>query len=359
MSSNSDIKELLCLISQPAFYVCGNQILESNDSAKRLLIETGTSITNLLPQENSQYKQFQEGCLFLTLHHNGTLSGATVTRFSDGEIFVLDTDDQKTALKTLALTAANMRQPLSSMIATAGSLSPLLEKTDDPKTREHLEQINQNLCQMHRMLCNMSDVLQYADGTSNHMVCQNIVSVVETVLQKAQALAEYCGVQLDYSVPNETVLCSIDDQLLERGIFNMISNALKFSEKGGHIHVSLVRRGKTMYISVKDSGAGIPPQLMSGIFQRYQRQPGLEDSRFGLGLGLTLVRSAAMVHGGTVLIDQPEGSGSRVTMSIPIRQSSNSVLRSDIITVDYAGGWDHGLLELSDVLPSHLYQSKN
>jgi K+-sensing histidine kinase KdpD len=110
-----------------------------------------------------------------------------------------------------------------------------------------------------------------------------------------------------------------------------------------------------VYISVKDQGSGIPNSIMNNIFQRYQRQPGIEDSRYGLGLGLVLVRCAARVHGGTVLVDQPDQAGTRVTISFPIRQRTTPMVRASVPRVDYAGGWDHSLLELSDVMPAKLY----
>ena len=70
-----------------------------------------------------------------------------------------------------------------------------------------------------------------------------------------------------------------------------------------------------------------------------------------------LVRSAAASHGGAVLIDQPEGGGARVTMTIAIRQSTSGTLRSPILRVDYAGERDHALVELSDVLPAQCYET--
>ena len=358
MSSNPNIAEVLSLILQPAFHVCDDQISECNDAAQRLLIVPGTPIADYLPPVSREYHAFENGCMILPLIINDITTSATVTGLGNGRLFVLDTEDHIAELRTLSLTAANMRQPLSAMIATSNSLSPLLDGTQDPKVLEHLERFHRNLHQMHRMLCNMSDVLQYADGVSKHMVCQNIVSFAETIFQKAQMLVEHCGLKLEYTTPAEAILCSIDEQLLERGIFNMISNAIKFSPKGGTIHAALIRREKAIYISIQDEGPGIPSHLMGSIFHRYQRQPGLEDSRYGLGLGLTLVRSAAIVHGGTVLLDHPNQRGTRITMCIPIRQSG-PMLRSERITIDYAGGWDHALLELSDVLPASLYQHKN
>ena len=92
------------------------------------------------------------------------------------------------------------------------------------------------------------------------------------------------------------------------------------------------------------------------MFSRYLRQPALEDSRYGIGLGMVLIRTAAANHGGAVLIDQPEGTGTRITMTLSIRQSKETVLRSNILRVDYAGERDHGLIELSDCLPAELYE---
>lgn len=355
MSEQTQLTEILNLIPEPAFSVYDGIITQCNDAARRLLFISGLPVSPLILSDDHTYSHFEDGCLFLTLQHNGIIYGASVVRVQDANVFVLDADNDWVELKTLSLTAANMRQPLAAMMATTSSLASNVSKSSDPKVQEQLKHMNRSLCQMHRMLCNMSDALQYAGGTSNHMVCRNIVSVVEEIFHYSQVLCEESGIRLEYSVPNETILCAIDEQLLERGIYNMLSNAIKFSEPGSIVHASLTHQEKRLYISVRDYGSGIPASILGSIFQRYQRQPGLEDSRYGLGLGLVMVRCTARVHGGTVLVDQPENIGSRITVSIPILQNSSAMLRSDITRVDYASGLEHGLLELSDVLPAHLY----
>jgi len=73
---------------------------------------------------------------------------------------------------------------------------------------------------------------------------------------------------------------------------------------------------------------------------------------------MVLIRNAAAAHGGTVLIDQPEGSGTRVTMTLAVRQNTGTQLRSPVLRVDYAGERDHCLLELSETLPAHLYETE-
>lgn len=355
MSECTTVTEILNIITAPAFCVCDGIVTHCNDGAKRLLFQEGTTVDSLLGVAQAEYTHFQSGCLYLTLKHNQQSYSASVTRVDGGDIFVVEDAADRVELKTLSLTAANMRQPLSSMIATANSLSASVLKTNDPKAHMQLQQMNRSLFRMHRMLCNMSDALQYADGTSGNMVCQNVVSIVEAIFQKSQHLCHQSGIHLEYTVPTDIILCSVDEPLLERGIYNMLSNAIKFSAEGSVIHASLMCLDKRIYISVTNQGSGIPASILNNIFYRYQRQPGLEDGRFGLGLGLVLVRSAARVHEGTVLIDQSQECGTRVTLSFPVRQSTSAVVRSNINRVDYAGERDHSLLELSDVLPADLY----
>ena len=118
----------------------------------------------------------------------------------------------------------------------------------------------------------------------------------------------------------------------------------------------LTRNGRMLRLSVTDSGSGIAQSVRSSVFSRYLRQPALEDSRYGIGLGMVLIRTAAAHHGGAVLIDQPEGVGTRITMTMSIRQSKQATLRSNVLRVDYAGERDHGLIELSECLPTELYE---
>ena len=70
---------------------------------------------------------------------------------------------------------------------------------------------------------------------------------------------------------------------------------------------------------------------------------------------MVLIRSAATAHGGTVLIEQPKDGGLRLTLTLEIRQNRDGSIRSPGLQVDYAGEWDHRLIELSDSLPASLY----
>ena len=109
-------------------------------------------------------------------------------------------------------------------------------------------------------------------------------------------------------------------------------------------------------LTIEDSGSGIAETVRVNLFRRYQREPGIEDSRYGLGLGLAIVRTAAANHGGTVLISNGREGGTRITMTLAIRQDDSTILRSPLLRPDYTGGFDHGLVELADCLNPEYYR---
>lgn len=355
MNKSERIYEILNQIITPAFSVLKGNITQCNAGAERLSIAPGTPISSLLQQNQTDYLEFKKGCLYTTLFHNKQLYSASVVRVEDTNIFLLDDENENIELGALSLTAASLRRPMASMITAADNLTASLARNEDPKVRTQLREINRNLCRIHRMLCNMSDAALYANGTSSRMACANVVSVVAEVFQKSQQICNTSGIPFEYSAPNEIVLCVIDEDLLERGIYNLISNAIKYSDERALVQAELNIKNQRVYISVTNQGPVLPPSVVNNIFKRYERQPGSEDGRTGLRLGMALVRSAAKIHKGLILFEQPNQSSTRVTLSFPIRQPSTPMVRSAITGPDYASGWDHTLLELSDVLPLSLY----
>ena len=117
----------------------------------------------------------------------------------------------------------------------------------------------------------------------------------------------------------------------------------------------LTLKGTLLSLTIQDEGAGFAPEARSNVYQRFRREPGIEDGRHGIGLGMVLVRSVATMHGGTVLIQQGAESGTKVTMTMKLQQNTGALVQSPAFRVDYAGERDHALIELSDVLPPELY----
>ena len=139
-------------------------------------------------------------------------------------------------------------------------------------------------------------------------------------------------------------------------IFHLLSNAFKFSGRGGTITVDLRLQGSRVLLSVADTGPGIPPERLSGLFDHYLHVEQQDPSLHGMGLGLALCRRTAERHGGMLMAESQMGKGSRFTLSLPDRQVDGAV--SDI-PFDYAGGFNRTLLALADALPAQSFLIRN
>ena len=355
MEVNKEICGMLDLMIRPGFCVKENQIIKVNQAAESLLLLPGTDVRTLLLTGGEEYKAFQSGCLYLKLNLSAKGCGASVTRVDGWDVFVLDQESDDGELRAMALAARELREPLTSVMITADRLFPLASQ-DDPTAKEQVARLNRGLHQLLRIIGNMSDAGRCT--ASSRQETQNIGEFFAEVFEKAQTLVEHTGITLTYQGLSEEVLCLADGEQLERAVLNVLSNAVKFTPKGGTIDATLTRHGWMLRLSVLDSGSGIAENVRSSVFSRYLRQPGIEDSRYGIGLGMVLIRSAAANHGGTVLIDQPDGNGTRITLTMAIRQNPGGVLHSPIMRVDYAGERDHGLIELADCLPASVYEKE-
>lgn len=355
MEQFKDEAGMLDLIIRPAFCVKDGLITRINQAAQCLTLSVGDTLHPMLHTGSEEYSEFQGGQLYLTLNIGGMLLGASVTRNADFDVFVLEHDSDQAELQSMALAAKELREPLTSVMTVADRLFPMISTQDDPTAQDQLARINRGLFQMLRVISNMSDAARYTQpGSGNFRMC-NVTAVFGEIFEKAGALVNQTDVALHFSNLSEDIYCLIDEEKLERAIYNLLSNAVKFTPRGGLIEARLIRKGFKLYLTVQDNGSGVDPRIRGNVYTRYLRQPGIEDKRFGIGLGMVLIRSAAAVHGGTVLMENPEGMGTRITMSMTIRQDGAN-LRSQILMVDYAGERDHGLIELSDSLPINLYE---
>lgn len=356
MENKEDRITMLHQIPSPAFFVENGFITAVNAPAQQLQILEGTEIAPLLDTGKEEYPQFRDGCLYLTLRLFGVPQSASVTAMGPTHLFVLEQEADQQELRSMALVAQVLRAPLSGVMATAEQLLPTAAIEDDPTAKSQASRINRGLYQMLRVICNMSDAYRYGGSDSFRGEIRDISALIREHMELATPLVEQAGSTLRYNGLKESIYGQVDTEKLERAISNILSNAVKFAPVGGTLDARLSRRGRMLYLTVSDNGPGIPAQIHGTVYSRYQRAPGLEDSRFGLGLGMVMIRAAATAHGGTVLTERSQDFGMRLTMTIPIRQSTDPMFRTPMIHVDYAGERDHLLLEFADFLPPELYE---
>ena len=352
MEEQRDMLGILDKIIQPSFCVKENKIIKVNQAAQGLFFSCGQDILPLILAGSEEYSKLEcNACLCLTLENPGGSCNASVTRIDGLDVFILDPLNSRQELNILALDARELRKPLANMMVSTEQLL----KQEDLRDRSCTLELNQGLYQLLRIIGNMSDAGYY--GTASCQEIRNISKVMDEILNKAQTMLAYAGIRLEYRGLEETIYCLADADQLERAVLNLLSNAAKFSPVGSTILASFTRSGRLLKFSITDSGSGIAQSILQNLFYRYLRQPGLEDPKTGIGLGMVLIQSVASCHGDTVLVDQPEGKGSRITMTLRIRQNEDTTLHSPGIRMDYAGGWDHTLLELAEILPSSLYDT--
>lgn len=349
--------KMLDLIVHPAFLVKDSIILQVNRHAQIWMIEPGTNVLSMIENGQEEYEAFSDGCLYLTISAAGQSCSASVTKMDELDVFVIEQEANQAELQAMALAAKELRAPLASVMTTADHLFPLLDQQGNDTIDTQIARINRGLFQMLRVIGNMSDAVNYASSSSSsNMRTENICAVLQEIFEKAEALVHHANIALSFENLPEPLYCEIDSEKIERALFNILSNAIKFTPAGGQITAKLIQRGSKLYLTVQDSGCGIPSNLLGNVYARYRREPAIEDTRFGLGLGMVLIHATAALHGGTVLIDQPAGQGTRITMTMEIRENSEPRLRTPMLHIDYAGERDHGLIELSETLPYWLYE---
>ena len=323
---------MLDLMPRPTFCVQNGGITRLNQEARKLFLREGLSLRLLLESGDEDYAAFSGGLLYLTLTIHGQSFGASVARIGQEDVFTLDQQFESEELRVLALAARELH--LTPKAPTAG-------------------QLNRSLYQLLRIVGNMSD----ASGSSPAFrpENQNLTALFQEITEKVIALSEPVGVQISYTAPGESWNCCIDRQLMERAVLNMISNALKFTPKGGTVRLALHRSGKQFRFSVADDGLGLSEKEQATLFSRYLREPTIEDSRHGIGLGMLLIRNTAARHRGAVLVDHPQGNGTRVTITFTSVPECRTGLQSKLLLADYTGEQDHTLVELSEFLPPAFY----
>ena len=350
-------KQMLDLLSYPAFIVENGKISYCNEHATTLFLLPNTDIYSILGTGKEEYAEFTEGHLYLTIQIGNFSREATVVSMNGEHIFLLSDGSIPSQLQAISLAAQQLRMPISDIVATSNLLLPNIKSSENSATEQQLAQFSRSLHQLLRLVGNMSDAAKYAQEPSAHMSTIDATALFAEVMEKARILLSQAEVTLCYDGPDTAIYMLADSERIERSIYNLISNAVKFSPKGSILRACLSRKKDMLLFTLSDPGERLAQQVQANVFNRFMRQPGLGDSRFGLGLGLNIVHNTATAHGGTVLLESPISGGVRITMTLKIRQSDSNMVRSPY-AVDYSGGHDHGLIELADVLPISAYKKE-
>ena len=147
----------------------------------------------------------------------------------------------------------------------------------------------------------------------------DVAELLEGVREYYDASAADAGVALTSAGAREPVLAELDRTLIQRAVGNLVSNAVAHTPEGGTVAMKTHSDAATILIEVSDTGVGIPPDALPRVFDRFFRvDPSRSKASGGTGLGLSIVQGIMHLHGGDVEITSQPGSGTRVTLRMPV-----------------------------------------
>ena len=146
-----------------------------------------------------------------------------------------------------------------------------------------------------------------------------VSGVVERAVETVRPLIDQRRHELTVSLPPQPIWLHADAARLEQVVVNLLTNAAKYTDEGGHIWLTVQQEGEEAVLRVRDTGVGIAPELLPRIFDLFtQAERSLDRSQGGLGIGLALVQRLVEMHGGTVEAYSALGQGSEFVVRLPV-----------------------------------------
>jgi PAS domain S-box-containing protein len=210
-----------------------------------------------------------------------------------------------------------------------GPLAPLRNGLEVIKRSQGAEELLRRTCismerqveQLIRLINDLLDASRIARGKIElRRAATELGALIREVLEGKRPQAEAAGLTLSATLPAEPLFVDGDPVRLTQVFRNLLENARKYTEPGGHIEISLADESGQAVVRVKDTGVGIPPDKLDAIFEMFvQISRNISRSQGGLGIGLALAKRLLLLHGGTIeAFSEGPGSGSEFVVRLPL-----------------------------------------
>ncbi len=211
-----------------------------------------------------------------------------------------------------------LRTPLTLIMLP---LENMLKKSDSFSSadRKRIESMHSNAKELLEMINQLLDFRRMELGEAQlNVKSGNIVDFINTAIETFQLIAARKHINLSFNKPSKSLYINFDHEKLHHVIWNLLSNAMKFSKEGGNVTVGLEQKDSDkIEISVSDTGIGIAPEHLSHIFERYY-QASDSHAEGGSGIGLHMVSELIHMHGGDVTVDSELGKGTTFRFTLPM-----------------------------------------
>jgi len=229
----------------------------------------------------------------------------------------------------LATLSHELRTPLSAILGWAQVLRR--GGKDEADRQRGLQTIERNARAQAQLI---EDLLDMSRITSGKVLLdiQNLAPAgfLDAAIETVRPAADAKNIRLEKHYDADPGMIAGDPARLQQVVWNLLSNAIKFTPRDGQVVVELARRGDSVLITVRDSGAGIKPEFITHVFERFRQADASMTRRHGgLGLGLAIVKHLIEQHGGTVRAESAgEGMGSSFSIELPLSKAAPPTRRS-------------------------------
>jgi signal transduction histidine kinase len=222
----------------------------------------------------------------------------------------------------LALTTHDLRSPLtviSGVISffTSGRLGEL-----SPEQKNMVSMMERNTQSLIELVNDLLDASKLESGTIRLDVASiDVRALVKELRESMEPSAREKEIALIETLPADLPAVEADRPKLRRVLLNLLSNALKFTQRNGRIEIKIERMDGHLNISVSDTGVGIAPEDVERLFDKYeQARSRATRGEKGTGLGLYITRQLVELHGGQIKVESKPGHGSTFSFTLPIKQ---------------------------------------
>ena len=220
----------------------------------------------------------------------------------------------------LATVSHELRTPLNAILGWLALLQR--GKTDPPTLERATEVIERNARAQAQLVDDLLDMSRIITGKlSLDLQPVDLPAMLRSVAETIGPAADAKGIRLEVEAPEAMPPLRADPARLQQMVWNLVSNAVKFTGSGGRIWLRCRRRAGTVEIEVEDQGIGIDREFLPHVFERFRQQDSSTTrAHGGLGLGLAIVRHLVELHGGEVEAESPgTGQGATFRISLPLR----------------------------------------
>ena len=270
----------------------------------------------------------------------------------ESNVILTDRDVDHVLGAVLPNVSIGLREAVSNVYAAVQRIAPIDQRENNESMDRNFAIFVKGYYRMLRILTNMSDAFELSEAAKPHFANDSIAGICQGICASVTDLFDMAGRELCFKSEGSASLIACDRWLIERMLLELLSNALKFTPKGGKVSVCVRRHADYTTISVSDTGRGIAPDMVDTIFERYLQTDRLDPPPHGIGLGLALCRRIAHLHGGTIVAESSEESGTTFTVSLPNTKADGKEEQR----THYAGGFNEAMLALCDALPLEAFR---